>query len=227
LSDTLAIWLVVDNYDLSEKQRGSLLSRAIEVAASNEEKHLARLELASFYLANGKSAQALSLVQAIVDETASEKASDERSSAMVLKWVIIGVDAEFPPAFEAMKGQNEDNDRIRNGVFLIDRGRYVEAEEILGELAANGDINAILLLVDARLRSQRSDAAREMFVSIVRERVPETLAYPYAHALALLVSAGGHRDLKEDAIALLSAIPAAGGEQDEQVRTMLEILRQM
>ena len=138
LSDTLAIWLVVRNYDLSEKQRESLLSRAIEVAACDEEKHLARLELASYYLANGKSRQALSLVKAIVDETASGKASDERLSAMVLKWAIIGDDTEFPPAFEAMKGQTEDTDRIRNGVLLIDRGKYGEAEEILGKLASNG-----------------------------------------------------------------------------------------
>jgi tetratricopeptide (TPR) repeat protein len=225
LSDTLAIWLVVRNYDLSEKQRESLLSRAIEVAACDEEKHLARLELASYYLANGKSRQALPLVKAIVDETASGKASDERLSAMVLKWAIIGDDTEFPPAFEAMKGQTEDTDRIRNGVLLIDRGKYGEAEDILGKLASNGDIKAILLLVDARLRSQRSGASREMFLSIRRERVPETLAYPYAHALALLVSAGGHGDLKEDAITLLSAIPPAGGEQDKQIRTMLDVLK--
>jgi hypothetical protein len=64
-----------------------------------------------------------------------------------------------------------------------------------------------------------------MFLSIRRERVPETLAYPYAHALALLVSAGGHGDLKEDAITLLSAIPPAGGEQDKQIRTMLDVLK--
>ena len=225
LSDTLALWLVVRNYDLSEKQRESLLSRAIEVAASDEEKHLARLELASYYLANGKSRQALAAVQTIVDETASGNPSGERSSALVLKWAITGDDTEFPFAFEAMKGQSEDTDRIRNGVFLIDRGKYGEAEEILGELAANGDIKALLLLVDTRLRSQRSDAAREIFMSIVREHVPETLAYPYAHTLALLVSAGGHRDLKEDAITLLSGIAAAGGEQDNQVQTMLDVLR--
>jgi hypothetical protein len=124
-----------------------------------------------------------------------------------------------------MKGQTEDTDRIRNGVLLIDRGKYGEAEDILGKLASNGDIKAILLLVDARLRSQRSGASREMFLSIRRERVPETLAYPYAHALALLVSAGGHGDLKEDAITLLSAIPPAGGEQDKQIRTMLDVLK--
>jgi hypothetical protein len=197
------------------------------VAASDEEKHLARLELASHYLANGKSRLAMPLVQAIVDETASGETSDERSSAFVLKWLISGDDAEFPPAFEAMKGQIEGIDRIRNGVFLIDRGKFGEAEEILGEVAACGDIKASLLLVDARLRSQRSDAARTMFLSIARERVPETLAYPYAHTLGLLVAAGGHADLKEDAITLLSAIPAAGGEQDKQVLTMLEILRRM
>jgi len=33
--------------------------------------------------------------------------------------------------------------------------------------------------------------------------------------------------LKEDAITLLSAILAAGGEQDKQVRTMLETLKGM
>ena len=61
---------------------------------------------------------------------------------MVLKWAITGDETEFPPAFEAMKGQSEDSDRIRNGVFLIDRGKYGEAEEILGEVAANGNIKA-------------------------------------------------------------------------------------
>jgi hypothetical protein len=124
-----------------------------------------------------------------------------------------------------MKGRSEDTNRIRNGVFLIDRGKYEEAEEILGELAANGDIKAILLLVDARLRSQRSDAAREMFGWIARERVLETLDYPYAHTIGLLVCAGGHADLREDAISSLSRLPSAGGEQDQQVRAMLETLK--
>jgi hypothetical protein len=225
LSDTLAIWLVVHNYDLSEKQRENLLSRAIEVAASDEEKHLARLELASYYLANGKSRQALSLVQAIMDETSSGKASDERSRATVLRWAITVDDTEFPLAFAEMKSQTETSDQIRNGVFLIDRGKYEEAEEILGEVAACGDIKAILLLVDARLRSDRSDAARRMFMSVARERVPETLEYPYAHTLCLLVCAGRHADLKEDAITLLSRIRSAGAEQDKQIRTMLDVLR--
>jgi hypothetical protein len=227
LSDTLAIWLVVHNYDLSGKQRESLLSRAIEVAASDEEKHLARLELASYYLAHGKSGQALPVVHAIMDETASEKASDERSRATVLKWAITEDETDFPPALAEMKAQTEESDRIRNGIFLIDRGKYGEAEEILGEVAAGGDIKASLLLVDARLRSQRSDDARAMFVSIARERVPETLAYPYAHTLGLLVAAGGHADLKEEATMLLSKIPPAGGEQDKQMRAMLEILKAM
>lgn len=227
LSDSLAIWLVVHNYDLSEKQRESLLSRAIEVAASDEEMHLARLELASHYLANGKCRQALPLVQTVIDETSSGKASEERSRATVLKWAITEDETEFPLALAEIKAQTEDSDRIRNGIFLIDRGKYGEAEEILGEVAAGGNIKAALLLVDARLRLTRSDAAREMFFSIAREQVPETLAYPYAHTLGLLVGAGGHADLREDAIALLSKLPPAGGEQDKQVRSMLDILRKI
>jgi hypothetical protein len=227
LSDSLAIWLVVHNFDLSEKQRESLLSRAIEVAASDEEKHLARLELASFYVANGKSRQALPLVQAILEETSSGKASDERSRATVLKWVITEDENEFSLAMAEMKAQASESDQIRNGVFLIDHGKYGEVEDILGELAANGDIKANLLLVDARLRPQRSDAAREMFISIAREQVPEPLEYPYAHTLGLLVCVGGHVDFKDDAITLLSNISPAGGEQDNQVRAMLEILKRM
>ena len=66
-----------------------------------------------------------------------------------------------------------------------------------------------------------------MFFWSYEEQVPETLAYPYAHTLGLLVSAGGHGDLKEDAITLLSGLPHAGGEQDKQVRSMLDILRKM
>jgi hypothetical protein len=225
LSDTLAIWLVVRNYDLSEKQRESLLSRAIDVAASDEEKNLARLEMASYYLVNGKSGQALSLVQAIVDETSSGNASDELSRATVLKWAITEDDNEFPLALAEMKRQTDDSERIRNGVFLIDRGKYGEAEEILSELVESGNIKAILLLVDARLRSGRSDEAREMFLSIARERLSKALKYPYAHTLGLLVLAGGHSDLKEDSITLLSEIPPMGGEPDRQVRTILEILK--
>ena len=111
----------------------SLLSRAIEVAASDDEKHLARLELASYYLANGKSRQALPLVQAIVDETSSGKNSHKRSSAMVLKWAITGDDTEFPPAFEAMKGQREDTDKIRNRVFLKKRDHSSEGRARIAE----------------------------------------------------------------------------------------------
>jgi hypothetical protein len=45
--------------------------------------------------------------------------------------------------------------------------------------------------------------------------------------MSLLVWAGGFVDLRNHAVALMSSLTAAGGEQDEQVRTMLGLLKAM
>ena len=101
----------------------------------------------------------------------------------------------------------------------------MEAERLLEKLVASGDVEGKLLTFDAKLRAGDSTDARELFTSIDSEKMLPILRFPYATAMAHLVLVGGFSDLNEKAIALLASLPAAGGEQDKQVKLLMNLLR--
>jgi hypothetical protein len=224
LNDSLAIALAVRHYDLTEESTERLLARAIDVAASDEEKQLARLNMASHLSTAANSDEALALVQMVLNDADADTSSAERSNAIILRWKITGLEEDFPSALAEMKKDGDDDGRIRNGIYLIDHAKYAEAEDVLAPLAKAGNVICRLLLTDARLRTGKRTAAFEMFSSIQAEEVTLNLRYPYAHTMSLLVLAD-FRELKDRAVTLLNALPLAGGEPDKQVASMLAILK--
>ena len=109
-------------------------------------------------------------------------------------------------------------------VFLL-RGESTWKQSVLEKLVTSGDVEAKLLTVDAKLRADDSTDARELFTSIDSEKMLPILRFPYAAAMARLTLVGGFSDLNEKAIALLASLPAVGGEQDKQVKLLMNLLR--
>lgn len=226
LNDSLAIALAVHHFDLTEGNRERLLERAIAVAAGDEEKQLARLNMASHLAAAAKADKALTLIQTVLDETANNLSSAERSNALILRWKITNSEEVFPAALSEIKKETDVDSQIRNSIYLIDHAKYAEVEEVLAPFVEGGNVTCKLLLTDARLQKGEKSAALEVFNTIPVEDVKPHLRYPYAHTMSLLALAG-FRDLKDAAVELLSALPLAGGEPDKEVASMLAILKEV
>lgn len=224
LKDSLALSLVARHFDLSDENRKKILQRAIDQSANNEEKHLARLNLASHLVAKDEAAEAESLVRSILKETEHVQTSSERSAALILLWRITGTEEDFIVATIEMEKDDFAWHRYRNASYLIEREKYVEAERLLQQLVESGDVEARLLTFDAKLRVGTTSSARELISSIDPEKMPASLRFPYTVAMAQLVLVGGVLDLREKAISLLAALPADGGEQDKQVKLLMNLL---
>ena len=226
LKDSLALSLVARHFDLTEKEKKTILRLAIKHSASEVEKHIAMLSLASHLAENKESAEAESVARSILDETEQDKTSSERSDALVLLWSITGTEEDFAAAMKEMEKEARPRNVYRNASHLIEKAKYEEAERLLGPLAASGDADAKLLTFDARLRTGASDSAREVFDSIVSETMHPNLQFAYVTAMAQLVFVG-FQDLREKAISLLESLSPTGGEQDKQVKQLLKLLTDM
>ena len=225
LEDSLALSLVARHFDLPDENKKRVLQRAIDQSACDEERHLAKLSLAAHLFTKQELVEAESLVRSILKETEQDKSSSERSAALILLWRITGRDEDFRTATADMDQEAFAHHCYRNASFLIEGGKYVEADRLLEKLVASGDVEAKLLTFDAKLRAGDSTDARELFSSIDSQKMLPVLRFPYATAMAHLVLVGGFSDLNEKAIALLASLPAAGGEQDKQVKLLMNLLR--
>ena len=203
-----------------------MLAKAIEVAACDEEKHLAQLNLAAD-LSQDPEPEALSLVRSIIKETEGDQLSAERSAALILLWKITRAEGDFRTAFQEMEKDDHEAHRYRNAIYLIDGGKYAEAASLLANLVGAGDVQAKPMITDARIRSGVRRSAFELFNTIQTEEVSPRLRFPYVVAMSLLVLAGGFVQLRERAIALLDGLPPAGGEQDAEVKGLLQSMKSM
>ena len=109
--------------------------------------------------------------------------------------------------------------------MLIDHGDYDTAEELLSNELGAEDLEARLLIVDARLRTNQTKAARDLLLMIPPDSVTPHLCYPYAVACALVALASSDDDLKRLAIAGLRDLPYIGTKAAEQAKAFLEILQ--
>jgi hypothetical protein len=136
VTDSLALALIARHFDLTDGQRKALLRRAIDVAFCDEEKQLARLNAASYLSGHGAIEESLSLVDAVLTDTANITSSSEHSQALILRWKVTNSESDFPDAFSEMVTEDDVHQRIRNGIYLIDHSKYKEAEELLAGLRA-------------------------------------------------------------------------------------------
>ncbi len=225
LKDSLALSLVARHFDLSDENKKRVLLRAMAQSTYDEERHVAKLSLATHLFTKQDVPEAESLVRSILKETEQDKSSSERSAALILLWRITGRDEDFRTVTAEIDREGFARHCYRNASFLIEGGKYEEAVRLLESLVASGDVEAKLLTFDAKLRVGNSTDARELFTAIDSETLLDILRFPYAAAMAHLVLVGGFSDLSERAISLLASLPEAGGEQDKQVKLLMNLLR--
>jgi hypothetical protein len=225
LKDTLALSIVARHFDLTKKERETVLRKAIDVATCDEEKQMAQLNAASHLLTEGHTRDALSLVQSVIDSAGEDETSPMRSAALIFRWRLTGGEEDFKTALIEMTSDDLPAHMYRNAVYLIDMGKYTEAENLLLALVNAGDVEAKLLIADARMRSGAYKSAEALLDTIKDNEVSAVLQFPYAHTVSLLVLVGGIETQRQHAVALLEALPPTGGAQDEHVKSLLLSLK--
>jgi hypothetical protein len=224
LDDSFALSLVAQHTDLTSKEKKLLLQRAIARSASDEEKNLARLNLALHLSLNSETVEAESLVRSTIKDTEGDDTSTDRSAALILLWKITGAEDSFDIALLEMEKDDFTPHRYRNASYLVEGGKYVEAELLLAKLVGDGDLEAKLLVIEARMRAGASSSARDLFTTVDSDEVPSSLRVAYAVTVANLVLICGFADLRETAVTLLASLPATGGEQDREIKSLMQLL---
>ena len=226
LMDSMALSLVARHTDVTDNEKREALERAIKVAACKGEEHAAQLDLASYLLAT-EPTSALLLVQSVIKETEGNQASAAGAAALILLWKISGGEEKFRTAFHEMEKDDTEVGRYRNAIYLIDAGKFEEAERLLANLVNKGHVQAKLMIVDVRIRCGAKESAAELFNSIDPKDVLPPLRVPYAVTMSALALATGVIQLRDRAISFLNGLTPAGGEQDKNVRSLLHDLKSM
>jgi hypothetical protein len=226
LSDTLALVLATKLLDLPIHKQGQFLTRAVLGALWEDERWLAELELARHLSDCGRRAEALRKTDSVVAEL-TEMSSHRGllAGAMSLRWYVTKDECDFLAAkneLEALPGPEHQQHLV---VILIDHGDFDEAERILSDSLIAGDPVAQLLIIDARLRANRTDSARELLLLIPPDRVTPRLQHPYAVAYSLVALACQDDGLKKAAAAKLRELPTIGTRLAIQVNDMLKALK--
>lgn len=220
ISDVLALSLMAQYGDLTEAEKKEALERAVEVA-TEDERNSAQLHLAMF-LQEIEPKTARALISSVIAGT-DGSSRPERSKALILRWVIGKNPSDFEAALHEM--ENDDNYRHQNSIYLIEAGKYEEAERFLQKLIENGDVKAKLLWVDIKLQTGAVQQALELFTTIQVDTIPSPLRYPYAHTMSLLALATGSVDLRDNGLSLLEALPPEGSERDKEIAKMIQLLK--
>jgi hypothetical protein len=224
ITDSRALMLVAGHWDLTEKEQA--IRRAISFATCEDEKHIAQLRLAQLLAKRKAHTEASSHLASIIKDTEVEPFSRLRCAALKMTWMISKSDKDFAAALTAMRNARSGQETIRNGIFLVDAGKYAEAEDLLSELVKEDNVAAKLILVDGRIRRGESESAFELFNSIRQSEIGEDDRYPYTQAMSLLVLFAGHKSLRETAIEALRGIPPHAASVDQSVKEMISLLEQ-
>ena len=147
-----------------------------------------------------------------------------RADAISLRWYITKEEHDFQAAMNELGAFPGPDHQQHLAVILIDHGDYNEAERILSDALIAGDPVAQLLIVDARLRANRTDSARELLLIIAPDRVTARLQHPYAVAYTLVALACADDGLKKAAAAKLRELPTIGTRVAIQVSDLLKAL---
>jgi len=107
---------------------------------------------------------------------------------------------------------------------MIDNGDFKEAENVLSHDLEEKDPVALLLMVDARLRANRRDAARDLLRSIMAERVGFPLKYPYAMTCAYVALACNDAELRSLAKENLKELRFVYAHAREHINDLLRAL---
>jgi hypothetical protein len=224
LEDSLALSLIARNFDLTEESKGKILERAIAKSCCDEEKHLAMLSFASYLSKSNKPGRAEPILRTILRETDQGGTFGDRSAALILLWSITADEEDYKTAMVEIQKSGSERHLYANASHLINGGKYSDAERLLEKAVQNGDAVAQLLAFDAKLLGGNAPSARDAFAEIDRNSLSPSLKFPYAAAAANLVLVGRLMEFREEAISLLSSLPAAGSPQDNEVKHFLILL---
>jgi hypothetical protein len=147
-----------------------------------------------------------------------------RADAMSLRWYITNEGHDFQVAKNELGAFPGPEHQQHLAVILIDHGDFDEAERILSDALIAGDPVAQLLIIDARLRANHTDSARELLVIIAPDHVTPRLQHPYAVAYSLVALACADDGLKKVAAAKLRELPTIGTRMALHVNDFLKAL---
>jgi hypothetical protein len=225
LNDPLALIVAVRLLDLPPHKQTQFLTRAASGALWEYERWIAELKLASHLADCGKRDEAQRRVDSIITELTKKSGyEDLRTDAMVLRWYITKDEQDFCVAKSELEKTTTSENPQQLAVILIDHGDYDEAERILSNALAAGEPVAQSLIVDARLRANRIDSARDLLLMISPDSVTPNSQLPYAVAYALVALASEDDNLKKVAAAKLRNLLATGTRVAKYVNDFLEAL---
>jgi hypothetical protein len=141
-----------------------------------------------------------------------------------LRWQITQTNDDFQIAKKQMETINGPKHRQQLALMLIDHGDFDEAESILSCYLEQGDPVAELLIVDARLRAGRIDAAHELLSGLTKERFTGHLWYPYVVICAHLALARDDDELRTFAATQLSQLAGSAKKIARQVSEIIAAL---
>jgi uncharacterized protein YchJ len=226
VDDSLALIVAADLLDLSENQAINLLIKAASVATCDEERWLAQLAQARRLVKVGKPTDALPITESVILESRESRENKTTTlEAEVIRWRITKKQSDLVSAMAGMKQIQDARRRQQFAGIVIDEGLYAEAEQLLNEDLAANDPIAKLLIVDARIRAGNRDSARDLFLTVVAERIPQPLQLVYAVTAGLVALSCGDEGICQSAILLLEKELSAAGELKEYVNNLLLGLR--
>ena len=144
------------------------------------------------------------------------------ANALSLRWQITKKEEDFRAAKNELERLTDSQDRQDLAIILINHGDFNEAERVLSDALSAADPVAQLLIIDARVRANRIDAARELLLNIASDRVTTRLRYPYAVTYALVALACADDELMKLAAANLRQVPLIGNRVTRHVNNLLE-----
>lgn len=225
LSDPLALMLAVRLLDLPAHKQTQFLTRAASGALWEYERWVAEIQLAGHLADHGERDEAQRRVDSIITELTKKIGyEDLRTDAMVLRWYVTKDEQDFCAAKGELEKTTTSEHPQPLAVILIDHGDYDEAERILSNAMAAGEPVAQSLIVDARLRANRIDSARDLLLMIAPDSIPPKAQLPYAVAYALVALASNDDNLKKVTAAKLRNLSATGTRAAKYVNDFLEAL---
>lgn len=225
IDDAMALILATRIVDLPSHEVLELLSRAARMAFSDGERVSAKLELAKHLIESGDKESALREVDSAIVDSRSDPANPATlADALCFRWEVSNDDVDFRAARTALEALEAEQVWQRLASLLIDHGDYQDANAVLANALAAGDITACLLAVDARLRMGETDSARELLLALPGDCITSDLLYPYAYTMGLVALICDDQVLRRAAASNLRKVVAFDTPMTKPAETLLAAL---
>jgi len=225
IDDSLALVLATKLMNLPSAKILELLKKGADAACDDSERLSARLELARYLIDSSDGASALrELDLAIAEASANRHNRSMVADALSLRWRVTENDEDFHNARTALGALDPEQHWQTLASLLIDHGDYDDANLVLANALAAGDVVARLLAVDVRLRMGQTDSARELLLALPADRVAPRLEYSYWHTMGLVALMCNDPELRPAAASNLRKLVAHDASLLKTAETLLAAL---